>query len=426
VGFLVSIIPAWRTARGAVQSALRSGGSATTSDRGALRTRATLLAVQVTVSVTLIIVTALLSVSFVRLMHVDRGFSADRVLAVGVSMPAERYEQAGARLPVYDRLLAAIHAVPGVESATTTSLLPLSGQGQVNSIVAEGDPRPKSDQATANFRFVAPDYFQTLGMSILHGRSFTETERDPTRPAPVLVSESTAARLWPGKNALGQRFSRGLPQEQHFEVVGIVAEARTTSIDATPPYMVYVPYWWRSRTSFTVLIKTAVEPTSVLPGVRRAVAGIDPEIAIGRTRTVDDIVDASFAGRRYQMRLFIAFGAAALAIAVLGVYAVTAYGVSRRRREMNIRVALGARTSQVIAMVLRQGSLPIVAGALAGAAGAIAIGDLVRSLLFDVQPRDPIVIAATVVLVAAIGVAACLLATRQGLRLEPAAALRED
>ncbi len=426
VGLLVSIVPAWRVAHGSVQTALRATAMATTSDRGAVRTRGMLLAIQVAVSVTLLVVTGLLALSFIRLVNFDRGFAADRVLAVSISMPETRYGDTPVRLATYDRLLAAVHTVPGVESATTASMLPLAGAGQVNNIVPEGDVRPLAQQPSANYRFISPEYFRTLGISIRRGRSFTDRERDPDRPAPALVSERTAARLFPGQDPLGKHFSRGIPDEQGFEIVGVVTDARTTSLEAEPPLMVYAPYWWRSRISLRMLVKTAVDPLSVTSGIRRAIHEIDPEIAIGDARALDDIVDASFAARRYQVRLFVAFGGAALAIAVLGVYAVTAYGVSRRRREMNIRVALGARTSQVVAMVVRQGSVPILVGMAAGAAGALAIGGIVASLLFDVQPRDPLVISAVVMLVGGIGLAACLVAARQGLTIDPARALREE
>jgi putative ABC transport system permease protein len=425
-GLLVAMLPAWRSARGTMQMALRASGITTTSDRAAVRTRAALLALQVALSVTLLVVTGLLSLSFVRLMNVDRGFAADRVLAVGVSLPATRYVDERVRLAAYDRLLAAVQSVPAVERVTTSSMLPLAGQGQVNFIRAAGDTRPRSQLSSANFRFIAPDYFHTLGISVLSGRAFTAAERDPKRDAPALISERTAAVLWPGQDPLGKHFGRGVPDEQGFEVVGIVGEARTTSLEATPPLMVYAPYWWRSRASLSLLIKTASDPTSVMPAVRRAVHQVDAELAIGDARTLETIVDDAFAARRYQMRLFIAFGAVALLIAVVGVYAVTAYGVSRRRREMNIRVALGASGSQVTAMVVRQGTAPIAAGVAAGAAASLAIGGLVASLLFDVQPRDPAIITAVVGLVGGIGVAACFVAARQGLVINPAAALREE
>jgi len=260
-------------------------------------------------------------------------------------------------------------------------------------------------------------------LDVHRGRS---AERAPDRPAPALVSEPTAARLWPGQDPVGKRFSRGNQDEQGFEVVGVVADARLTSIERTPPLMVYVPYWWRSRPSTSLLIKTQGDPASLLPAIRRVVREIDPEIAIGQSRPLERLVDAAVAGRRYQMQLFLAFGAVALLIATVGVYAVTSHGVSRRRREMNIRVALGARASQVFAMVVRQSSLPIAVGVVIGAAGALAIGSVVASLLFEVPARDPLIVAGVVALVGTAGLAACMLAARRELTIDPALALRQE
>ena len=425
-GLLVAILPAARLASGAAQAGLRISGPSFTADRAATRTRASLLALQVAISVALLAVTALLSLSFVRLLNVDRGFDAAQVLAVPVAFPANRYAEEPVRRAAYDRTLASIRDLPGVESATTTSMIPLRGEGQVNFVSIAGDTRPRSAQPTANFRFVAPDFFRTLGVPVVRGRSFTDGERDPARPAPAVVSQRTADRLWPGRDAVGQRFSRGIPGEQGFEVVGVVGDARTTSLETPPPLMVYAPYWWRSRSATTMLIRTAVEPASLMPAVRRAVAGIDPDIAIGDARPLEQVVAAALAPRRYQMRLFLAFGTVALLIATIGVYATTAYGVSRRRREMNIRVALGAAPSQVLRLVLRQGTGPVAIGIAAGAVGALGLGDAVASLLFGVGARDPLVIGFVVVLVGAVAFGASVVAARQGLVINPASALREE
>jgi hypothetical protein len=283
-----------------------------------------------------------------------------------------------------------------------------------------------AERPSANFRFVGPEFFRALGVSVVRGRSFTDAERDPHRPAPALVSQKTADRLWPGADPIGHQFSRGQPDEQGFEVVGVVANERTTSLETPAPLMVYVPYWWRSRAATTLLIRTAADPVTIMPSVRRAIREIDPDIAIGTSRPMGQIVDAALAGRRYQMRLFITFGVIALMIAIVGVYATTAYGVSRRRREMNIRVALGARRSEVTTLIVRQAGSPIAAGLVGGAVGALAIGGLVASLLFDVRPRDPIVIAVVVAIVGTVGLLACVVATRQSLVIDPAAALREE
>ena len=423
---LVALVPAWRLGGRGVQTTLRAGGTIT-ADRGGMHTRAALLMLQVALSVTLLVVTTLLTVSFLRVMNVDRGFVADRVLVVDIALPANRYADDAVRLAAYDRMLDAIHTLPGVASVTTTSMLPLRGQGQVNFIVAEGNTRPRAEQPTANFRFIGPEYFGALGIRILQGRTFTYSERSAERLMPALISEPVAARLWPNQDPIGKHFSRGNADEAGFEVVGVVADARTTSIERTPPLMVYVPYWWRSRSSTSLLVKSvSTDPTTLVPAIRSAVHNIDPEIAIGQTRPLEQLVDAAFASRRYQVRLFVTFGAVALLIAVIGIYAVTAYGVSRRRREMNIRVAVGASAAHVWRLILRDATAPLAAGVAAGAVGALAVGSVVASLLFDVQARDPLVISGVAALVGQVGVLASVMATRQSLSLDPAAALRDE
>ena len=425
-GCAVAVLPAWRTARRDLERTLRAGALTTTSDRAGLRTRGTLLALQVALSLTLLVVTGLLGASFARLMGVDRGFSADRVLLVPVSMPANRYEQETVRQAAYDRMIAAMQALPGVTSASALSVPPLTGSGQVNVIAPDGSTKPRSEQPSANFRFVGTEFFRTLGIAVRRGRAFSEADRRPGHAMPALITEPTAQRLWPGQDALGKRFSRGIPGEDGFEVVGIVADAKLTSLERTPPLMVYLPYWWRTRASTSLLIKAGADPSALMPSVRRAVRGIDPEIAIGDARALDELVEASVAARRYQMQLFVAFGIVALFIATLGVYAVTSYGVSQRRREMNIRVALGARPRQVTAMVMTQGFAPIAGGIIVGTIAALSIGSVVASLLFDVQPRDPRIISAVAAVVAGVGLLACFVAARQTLSIDPAAALRDE
>jgi putative ABC transport system permease protein len=252
----------------------------------------------------------------------------------------------------------------------------------VNFIVPEGSTIPRAEQASANFRFVAPEFARTLGIRLLRGRWVRDNERDVTRPAAALISESTAVRMWPGQDPIGKRFSRGIAGEQAFEVVGVL--------------------------------------------VRRAIREIDPEVAVGEARPLKRLVESSLAVRRHRSQLFLVFGAMALFIATVGVYAVTSYGISRRRREMNIRAALGAQPRQVVAMILRQSGRPVAIGLAAGALGAVGIGRLVSSLLFGISARDPYVLVGTVGLVGATGFLAAAVAARRGLSLDPAAALRDQ
>jgi putative ABC transport system permease protein len=420
-----ALVPAWRLGRIDVQARLRAGASAVVGG-GSLRAQATLLAVQVGLSVTLLVVAGLFGASLLRVLTVDRGFRAERVWAIDVALPAARYGDERARQAAYDRLLAAVRTIPGVTHASTTSMLPLRGQGQVNFVARDGSTVAVAELPTANFRFVGPEFFSTLGITLERGRAFTDAERDPARPAPAVISAPTAARLWPGEDPIGKRFSRGMTTEQGFEVVGVAADARMTTLDREPPLMVYVPYWWRSRATLGLLLQTAGDRLPVLPDVRRVVRGLDPEIAIGDARPLQQLVDTALAGRRYQTRLFVAFGMAALVIATLGVYATTAYGVSRRRREMNLRVALGARPAQVFGLLLRQGATPVAAGVAAGALGAVLSGQAISGLLFEVQARDPLVLVGAIAAVSAVSLGTCVLVARRKLAIDPSAALREE
>ncbi|HMJ81976.1 MAG TPA: ABC transporter permease [Vicinamibacterales bacterium] len=422
-GLCVALLPAWRMGRGDVQATLRGGGHGAT-DRGGLRVRATLLAVQVALSVTLLVVTGLFITSFVQLLRVDPGFSPERVTAVEIAPIANRYPDEKARAALYDRILASARDLPGLTSAAWTSALPLTGETWVDLIARIGDTRTSSQKSSANYRFIGPDYFRTLSMPIAKGRAIDERDRNRA-VVPAVISARAAQTLWPGEDPLGQQFARGDPS-QHFEVVGIVADGHATALEAESPLMVYVPYWFNNEGKSVLMVRTPGEAAAIAGELRRVIHAVDPEIAIADVSPLRQIVDKALAGRRYQMWLFTAFGAVALVIATVGVYATTAYGVSRRRREMNIRAALGARASQVIALVLRQSLTPLFAGIAAGCAGALAIGTVVASLLFKVRAADPFVLATVVVLVGAVGVLASATAARQGMRVDPAAALREE
>jgi predicted permease len=424
-GLLVGLLPAWRMGRGDVQATLRGGGHGTT-DRGGLRTRSTLLGLQVALSVTLLIVTGLFVVSFVHLLGIDPGFSTDRVVTVEVAPIASRYPDAKARAALYDRVLDRARGLPGLTSLSWTSALPLTGETWVDVVDRPDgvDVFRKQEPPAANYRFIGPEYFRVMSIPVLRGRGIEERDRNDA-VTPAVISARTATTLFKERDPIGHEFSRGDP-DQHFRVVGVVADGHMTRLDAASPLMVYVPYWFNNEGKSILIAHTTGDPRSVVAELRQAIRAVDPEIAIANVSPLRSVVDRSLAGRRYQMWLFVAFGLVALAIAAIGVYATTAYGVSRRRREMNIRVALGARVSQVFALVVRQSVLPVAVGVAVGCAGAIAMGAVTASLLFEVRARDPLVIASVVTLVGCVGLLAAASAAGQGLRIDPAAALREE
>lgn len=418
----VALLPAWRVGRRDLESMLR--GSGRTTDRGARRTRSMLLTTQVALSVTLLAVGGLLVSSLTRLLHVDTGFSTAGAVTVEIAPGASRYRGVEARAALYDRILVDVRTIPGVTAASWTSALPLTGETWVDKVMRPDQAAAEDAGSSANYRFVGPQYFRAIGMPILQGRGIEEQDRSSSVPSAV-ISARTAQALWPGEDPIGRVFTRGNP-EQRFQVVGLVADGHVTALETEPPLMVYVPYWFNNEGKSVLVVRAQGDPLAVVPSVRTAVRAIDPDIAIAEVAPLQHVFDAAVEGRRYQATLFTLFGASALLIAVVGVYATTAYGVSRRRRELNIRVALGARISQVFSLVLRQSLTPVLIGLAGGLAGALLMGRLVSSLLYEVGPRDPLVLSLVLTVVAAAGFISAAAAARGGLRIEPAAALRDE
>jgi putative ABC transport system permease protein len=422
-GLAVALLPAWRIGRGDLQSMLRGGGHGTT-DRGGAHARGVLLSLQVALSITLLVVTGLFVASFMRLVHIDPGFATGQVVTVEIAPAAARYPDTDARAALYDRIGEGARRLPGITAISWTSALPLTGETWVDAFARIDDQRPGAQKPNANYRFVGPDYFRALSMPILQGRSLDERDRHAAL-VPAVISARAAQTLWPGDNPIGKPFSRGNPTAQ-FEVVGVVVDGHPTALDTDSPLMVYVPYWFNNEGRSVLVARTSGDAAAAIRDLRAIVRAVDPGVALGHAAPLGDLVDKAVEGRRYQASLFIAFGIVALLIATTGVYATTTYGVSRRRREMNIRVALGAPVSGVFALALRQAAVPLAIGIAAGVAGALAAGRIVAGLLFQVRPRDPVVVALAMLLVGGSGALAAAIAARQSLRINPVEALRDE
>jgi predicted permease len=418
----VALVPAWRIGRANLESMLRSGGRS--SDRGAQRVRATLLMAQVALSVMLLAVGGLFVSSLNRLLSVDTGFSSEGAVTIEIAPVAARYPDTPERAALYDRIVDRVRALPGVTAASWSSALPLTGETWVDAVLLPNERTASGTRRSANYRFVGPEYFRAIGMPILQGRGIEEQDRQ-TRLTPAVISRRTARTLWPGDDAIGREFTRADP-EQRFQVVGVVGDGRVTALDADAPLMVYVPYWFNNEGKSILVVRAQGDALTLVPGIRAIVRDVDQDVAVAKVAPLQGVVDAAVESRRYQTTLFTVFGVVALFIAMLGVYATTAYGVSRRRRELNIRAALGAQAAQVFAMVLRQNLWPVAIGLAGGFVGALALGSLVASLLYEVRPRDPFVLTIVLSIVAAVATLSAVTATATGLRVEPLSALRDE
>jgi putative ABC transport system permease protein len=288
----------------------------------------------------------------------------------------------------------------------------------------EGTTVPFMERPLADIRGVNSEYFATMGIALRQGRIFEEADRNHSLAA---VSALTAAKLWPGENAIGKRFKIGDPDGKFIEVAGIVGDVKSTALDREPVMTVYVPYWQeRTWGGLSLAVKTAAEPAAISSSIRAAIRRIDAELPVPRFQTMQEIVDASVAQRRFQMNLILLFAIAALVLASLGIYGVVSYSVALRTNEMGIRMALGARTPDVLRMVLVQAMTPVAIGLFCGLAASLAAGRLLAGLLYGVQTADAVTIAGVIGTLAAVAAVASFVPARRATRIDPMAALRYE
>ncbi len=422
-GVLFGILPAWRFARTDPQEAMRSGSRGNTAGRRSGGLRSLLVGLEVGLSAMCLIAGGLLLHSFVKLLHVDRGFEAERVVTVTLNLPGSRYPNLEKRAAFVQSLLERVQSLPGVAAAGISNMLPLGGEGNNNMLSAEGTNEPMVDRPIADIRQVNPEYFRTMGIPLRAGRIFSEADRDRKI---ALVSALAAARLWPGVDAIGKRFRQGGDDSPLLEVVGVVGDVRGASLNHAPSLTIYMPYWQRFFGQASLAVKTAMDPPGASSAIRGAIRQIDPELPIPAFRTMEDIVAESVAQRRFQMNLILLFAVAALLLASLGIYGVVSYSVAQRTNEMGVRMALGARPAAICHMVLRQNLLPVAIGLGAGVIASMALGRLLGSLLFGVSTGDPITILGVVGLLSAVAAAATLIPARRATHVDPVTALRYE
>lgn len=416
----VGALPALRAARTDPGETLKAGGRTATGSRTAARRRSVFIAAQVACSTVLLVGTGLFLTSFVRVLDVDRGFETERVLALDVALPAATYASDGRRAEFYERAVAELSAVPGVLHAAVASALPLEGETWVDNIAREGDARADGEMPTANLRFVSPQYLAAIGTPLRQGPGFTEQDRD--RPV-VVISERTARTLWPGEDAVGQRLQ---VMRMTAEVVGVAADVRTSTLEEEGSLVAYLPSWLYLPGQSTMVVRTSADPSSVSAAVRDALRRVDPSVPVTKVRTMKQVVAATVATRRFQLGLLVLFAAMALVTASVGIHGVISQSLASRTGEIGVRMALGARPGDVHRLVLREGLAPVALGIAIGAAASLAAGRLIASLLFDVQPGDPMTLVVVTALLGTVAVVACAIPARRATRTELIRMMRSD
>jgi predicted permease len=417
---LAGAAPAWMSWRTQPQEALRGDSRSASESRSGKQLRKTLVAAEVAVSVTLVLMTGLLTTSLYRLMHVQRGFQADRVLTATIALPAK---ENSSRVDLYTKMLTKLRTLPGVESAAIVSVLPLDGDFWIDMARLSGDTRSFFQMPTEHWRWISPGYFQALHLPLTEGRLLSDSDYGRND---AVVSALTAKTLWPGKDPIGQQFTHGGGDEKPFTVIGVVGDARTLSLAKPDPMMVYVPYWYRAETIAGLVVRTKQDPSEMANAIRRTIWSIDPAAAVPTVRALGGVVADSVATRRFEMDLLLLFAISAWLLAGLGVYGVVTYSVVQRRQEIGLRMALGAQRANIYAQVLREGLTPVVAGAFVGIAVAFAFARLIGSLLFQGDAFNPWIAAAAATSLLLAGASACLLPARRAASVDPMQALRSE
>ena len=422
-GLLFGLLPAHQILREDIQHDLKQQSRGATA--GQRRARSALVVVEIALSLVLVVCAGLATRSFVRLQRQEAGFNPDHVLTLGVSLPAARYPTSARKADFWQRAIDALRAVPGVEVAGATSRLPLVPGNSTRGItIRDRQPgaAPSGAQLSAHYRTASPDYFRAMGIQVLGGRTFVEGDRDG-RPLVAIVNAAAARRFWPGGDAIGRRFSIDEPE---ITVVGVVADVRAASLDAPPQPTVYVPYGQDPWPFMTFALRTSAEPATLARAARDAIWRVDKEQPVGAVLTMDEQMANSLSQRRFSVTLLTAFGAIAVGLAAVGLYGVLAFVVSQRRREIGVRIALGASARDVVAGVLGEGLRLVAFGMAAGLALALGVTRLMSTLLFGISPTDTATFAGAAALLTIVAAAASLVPALRASRVDPLVALRDE
>jgi putative ABC transport system permease protein len=407
------------------------------SNRGAVgasgtRARRVLVISELAGAVMLLVGAGLLIRSYAQLQHVEPGFESEGVTTFSLSLPAARYPDPASPRAFVSALVSRLEAEPGVQSSAVAMGLPFSSD--LNAITGfrhEGQPEPDSaSMPAASMRIVSPDYFKTMRIPIRDGRPFDRRDT-ATSPEVVLINERAAQRFFSGQNPIGQqiRVSAELAREARNgpkTIVGVVGDIKYGGLDEDTPAEIYLPYEQHPVDAFTIAVRTSADRLTSIPALRHDVAGLDPLLPLANIKSLAALVDASLAERRFTMLVLLTLAAIAVALSVIGVYGVLAYLVGQRRREIGLRLAVGASPADVVWLFVREGAALTLAGLGAGLAGALAAGRWISALLFGVTPADPATLAIVVCALAGAAACATYLPARRAAGVDPSEALRAE
>jgi putative ABC transport system permease protein len=426
---LFGVGPALVASRVDVDAALKEASRLAAGSTSRTRLRRALVVVEIAMAVVLLTGAGLLVRSFSRLLALDPGFRPERVVTMALNLERPGDETAASRAAaLFDEVAGRVRALPSVQAVAFGDTVPMREYSRVMmGLSLEGRDQglssgPPPDVAIS---MVSPEYFAAMGMRVLRGRAFTGQDRTGAPPV-AIVNERLAREFWGGENPIGRRFRFGPRRPDWITVVGVVADVRHDELAAEPRRTMYQPFAQESTPFGFIVVRTTGEPAAIVQSARQVVRSIDPSLALYDVATMEQRLERSVAGRRFNMLLIVLFACVALALAAVGLYGLLAYLVGERTREIGIRMALGARASDVMRLVLRQGAFMVTFGIALGLAGALGSGPLLSSALYAVTPRDAMTLGTVPLLIAAVAGLAIWLPARRATRVDPVEALREE
>ncbi len=425
---LFGLVPALQAARPQLAAVLNEGGRSRTDTVARGRLRSALVVTEMALAMVLLVGAGLLLRSLLGLGRVDPGFAKDHVITFGLDLPG-RYGQPQ-RVAFYRDLLQQIRATPGVRSASAALPLPLSADDIKTAFEIEGRPMKHSEFPVTTLHIIDQEYFHTLGIPLLSGREFNLQDDAEGATPVVIISERLARQVFPGVDPVGRRIKPGISSGKSGEpmrvIVGVVGDVKAEGLSAPAIPESYVPYAQLPFASMSVVVSTSIAPASIVPTLTGEVQSVDSALPLLHVKTLDEYVDDSIVGTRFEAFLLGSFGALAFALTAVGLYGVVSYTVVQRTREMGIRLALGADRSAILGMVVKNGMLLACAGAVIGLAAAFLLTRLMASLLFGVGPTDPLTFLCVPIALIGVAVLASYIPARRAARVDPLVALRYE
>ncbi|HSQ25018.1 MAG TPA: ABC transporter permease [Pyrinomonadaceae bacterium] len=425
-GIVFGLAPALQSSRLDLSGVLKEGGRQT-SGGGSHRLRSGLVMTEIALAVVLLVGAGLLLKSLVRLLKTDPGFNPQNVLTMTVVLPAAKYTEANSQINVQDQLRERVQALPGVAGAGTVNILPLQ-PGNTTRVNVEGDPIPPPGQELeANIRTVSDNYFQTLGVPLISGRMFDSRDK-ANAPQVVIIGKTMAERMFAGRDPIGRRLKYAAVEAPALNIIGVAGDVKITGLDQETRPVIYFPFRQNSSTFANLVVRTNADPTAVSGSIRNEIRNLEPAAAVFNVQAMPELISNSPAAfmRRFPAILIGVFAGLALLLSSIGIYGVVSYSVSQQTHHIGVRMALGARASDILKMVMKQGLFISVVGITIGIAAAVGLMRLLQSLLFGVAANDVSIFALVVGALFIVALLACYLPARRATKVDPLVALRYE